>query len=519
MNPFTSADLAFERRVKGHFPVTRFAVSDAGDVTIIVPDDHQPRLYHVLRVNTAGDWSELGKFSVEKLQRIDFSKDARVLVAMTDDDAYVFREGAKTRFFTDRRDNYAAVSMSASGDLFAVGSADMILSSYSVTLANTSGGQEWVKDVPFIITCARISADGSRILVGAEEGIALMLDKARSDVWRFEGGSVTALATSPTGDVSVIGARAGSVHAIGESGNLLWEIAREGRIVDCAMSDDAKLTVVARETTGGGSVEFLSDDGAPVIEHEAPSKIASVSCSPNGSFTAVSCEDGMLQVLEITQAAMKARASESADALRAEALSTLENGDYPAAVGKLTRYLGIRPGDADACRKLIEAKDALVAARGRTISDALAEANSLAQAGRLEDALSKAEEILQLDFTNVPARELLGRVEDDLAAKCLADADAALGKGEFAEAVRLLERAAAIRPTSEVRDRIAKARAESAFREGVALYDAKKYPQAAFQFRKVLSVEPENAEARKYLEYAESLRQDETIFDRFSKLE
>ncbi len=127
--------------------------------------------------------------------------------------------------------------------------------------------------------------------------------------------------------------------------------------------------------------------------------------------------------------------------------------------------------------------------------------------------------LLGLDFINVQAREELAGLQDALAARYLVDAGQALDAGRPSEAVQLLEKAQDLKASEEVLARLADARCKHAFATGLALYEAKKYSEAAFQFRKVLSIDPQNAEAGKYIEYCESLRQDEIRFGRFSKLE
>jgi len=562
MNQLHTADLIFERRIKGHLSVTRFAVSNSGSVMVAVPDLHQPRLYHLVRIAASGDWEESGTFSVETLAHIDFSEDGRVFVAATDDDIYVFRDDVKKRFFPDRRDNYTAVSVSSSGEFLAVGSADMILSGYSVTLARTSGGQVWTKDLPFSVTSVRMAADASRILVGSDEGPAIMLDSSRNTIWELHGADpIAGAVVSNSGDTSVLGTRGGAVQAVGALGNRLWEMVGDGPVADCAISGDGKLIVVARKTAAGsGLLELYSSDGTPMLEHRVTPAVTSVACSTGGRFAAVSCEDGTLQILEITLAPARARSAGVVKALYKEGCAAAGKGDHAGALQKFTRVLELHPSHADACRKLVEVRtqfvrkrieeaerlasegalarsvqglqaaaevspydrevfEKLAAARERLISDALAGASSLADSGRLEEAFEKVEDVIQLDFANVQAREYLGKLEDALVARYMADADAALEAGQPAKAVQVLEKAAALRLSPEVQEHLARARARQAFHEGVALYEAKKYSQAVFQFRKVLSIDPRNAEAEKYIEYAESLRQDDALLDRFSKLE
>lgn len=559
--PLSTANLVFERRVKGHLPVTRLAVTDSGRVMIAVPDDHQPRLYHLICFSVTGEWESLGSFSVEKLQHIDFSEDARTFVAATDDDVYVFGEGAKKRFFPERRDNYSALSISASGEYFAIGSADMILSSHSVTLAKTKSGQVWIKDLPFSATSVCISGDARRLLVGSEDGCVVMLDGLRATVWQLEGADpVTALATSHTGGVSVVGTRKGMVYAIGEGGGMLWEVESGGRIKDCAMSGDGTLVAAVRESPGGSVVDLFCGDGTPVMEHGLSSDVVSVACSPDGGYIALSAADGLLQILEVTSAPGIACTEDKARAIRDEGYAAAEQGDHALAAEKLEQYLKLYPADPEACARLAESADALVeqhlaeaerlavegdlcqagqalqsacrlitydhrlsertaAIRDRLVAESLSRAQALEREGRLEEAVALVRDVIGLDFMSCEARAMLCGLQTTLVAKYLADADTALKENRAADAVVILTKAMAAAPSQETQSKLTRARAVQAFKEGLALYESKKFSQAVFQFRKVLSLDPDNAEAQKYIEYSESLRQDDMLFDRFSKLE
>ena len=55
--------------------------------------------------------------------------------------------------------------------------------------------------------------------------------------------------------------------------------------------------------------------------------------------------------------------------------------------------------------------------------------------------------------------------------------------------------------------------------EGRRLYDARRYPEAAFQFQKVLSLDPAHEEARRYLDYARGVGSDSSVTGRFQRLE
>ena len=556
MTSLHTADLVFDRRIKGHMPVTRLAVTNSGTVMLAVPDQYQPRLHHLIRFSVSGDWKDLGKFSVETVRGIDFSEDGRFFAAITDDDLYAFDEGEKTRLFPERRENYLAISISSAGELFAVASSDMILSSNSVTLAKTSGAQVWAKSLPADLTDIRLAPDASRLLIGAENGLAMMLSGEREIIWELDGeDSITAVDMSPSGEISILGDKAGKVQAIGNRGNKLWKQDGIGLVKDCVVSGDGKLVVIGRRTSSGqGIVELLMADGTPILEHGTVEGISSIAVSPDGKYIAISCEDGTLQVLEVTLA--PARSVEKARVLYDEGVAVMEKGDYAEANRKFMEVLDISPSHVDACRRLVEARNALagkcieeairlgsedkiaeamqelriagemclyepvvleqlVKVRSKLVSEALAAAKSLADKGKLEEALVKLETVVKVDFADIQAREQLASVEDALAGRYVADAE----RSEGAEAVNLLQKAAALRPTPEIEERLSRARAKQAFDAGMALYEAQKYSQAVFQFKKVLSINPRNAEAQKYLQYAESLRQDDVLFDRFSKLE
>lgn len=71
--------------------------------------------------------------------------------------------------------------------------------------------------------------------------------------------------------------------------------------------------------------------------------------------------------------------------------------------------------------------------------------------------------------------------------------------------------------TEDIQRKLTNARSLQCMTEGMALYEAKHYSAALVHFRKALLFDPANADAARYAEYAAKL--DETLYDRFSKLE
>jgi Tetratricopeptide repeat len=56
-------------------------------------------------------------------------------------------------------------------------------------------------------------------------------------------------------------------------------------------------------------------------------------------------------------------------------------------------------------------------------------------------------------------------------------------------------------------------------RAGIALYGQQRFQEAAFQFRKALALQPEHADALRYLAYIGGTGPQSPLSERFSRLE
>ena len=56
-------------------------------------------------------------------------------------------------------------------------------------------------------------------------------------------------------------------------------------------------------------------------------------------------------------------------------------------------------------------------------------------------------------------------------------------------------------------------------RAGIGLYGRQRFQEAAFQFRKALALQPDHAEALRYLAYISGAGPQSPISERFSRLE
>ena len=64
-----------------------------------------------------------------------------------------------------------------------------------------------------------------------------------------------------------------------------------------------------------------------------------------------------------------------------------------------------------------------------------------------------------------------------------------------------------------------KAKSEELSKEAEALYEQGRLAEAGFQFKKALSLDPNNPEAQRYLAYTQGAGPDTTLSGRFSRLE
>lgn len=562
MNQPAAANLIIDKCFRGHLPVADLALSDSGEVMIAIPDEYRARVYHVISIAPECEPKEIGFFSMEKPSKTASSADGRFLVAATDDKIYTFVDGIKSRLFADRRNAYTDISVCSSGEYFVVSGADMMASDHTVTLARTSGSEVWTKSLPFSITAARISSDGGRILVGSEEGKAMLLDSSRRILWQMEEiEPITTGAISTSGELSAFLTKTGSVVAISGDGERLWHLEGVGYGKACAIAAQGGMIAAANLCPDlTDRLSLYSPDGNPLFAHDPRQGIRSIACSPNGRFVAISCEDGTLQVLEIVVSTCEKSDAEKAKGILDEACSLAEGDDRVMALEKLREALELAPAEVDACRRYVEIRDACVgemlfdsdkaeasgdlcaayealesawdlnrfnevlfgritSLRNRLIESLFADAESLSDAGRLEEAIVSLQKILKLDMANYAARHELGRLEQSLTDSCVREARSLADDGHPGQAVAMLEKAYSRRPTMEIHQELLKVQAAQALFEGLQAYEEKMYARAILLFKKVLSIDPDNSEASRYMEYSRNIGRDDALSSRFSKLE
>jgi tetratricopeptide (TPR) repeat protein len=187
--------------------------------------------------------------------------------------------------------------------------------------------------------------------------------------------------------------------------------------------------------------------------------------------------------------------------------------DYAAAIAVLEAALRDDPMDHDLIGELLAARRIRaeqLLARGRM---------EQMEGGEAEEALRAA---VEADPTLIEARLELRLLRARRVEHADAEAERLLAEGQMEAGVAALERAQALAPTPERRDRMGRVYTAMEFAAGMAAYNAKRYQEALFQFKKALHRDPVHAEAKRYLGFAQRFARDapnDTLNDRFSRLE
>lgn len=566
MTRIRTVNLIWERRLRGAYPASRYALNEEGTLALAVPRPLEARTYDLTHLRLDGGVEVRTGFAVETLVKLEATPQAENLIGMTSDDIYVFRTGSKSRFLGERRVSFVDAALSPDGQHLAAAFSDMSGESYAVAYGEIGGRVLWTEDVDAALTAAAISPDGGRIAFGGENGTLWLIDSARRSLWEFvQEEPVRALACSLEGEFTAYGTAEGTIGLIDADGLRRWEVRLSGEIAALALTAAGNLCVALVHAESGTHLTCLTGPGQVGWEYDAEKRLTGLALSPEGRYLAVSARDGTLAVYEIVpgEGDVVIGARDTLFDARAQAAELAEAGDLESAYRTLTAALEAKPTDVGLCEDLIarreewlrtrfaeatsqfESGDFAAAAatleamqrlelpgadavallekarleRGKQL---LAEARDYETAGDLEaadralrDAVAGAPFLLE-------ARRDLGALRARQAAETDAEAERLLADGDLEAGVAALERAQAMAPTPERAARLVRAQTAREYAAGMASYSEKRYREAIFQFKKVLARDPDHAEAKRYLGYAQKFVQDSTgdsTSDRFQFLE
>jgi tetratricopeptide (TPR) repeat protein len=408
------------------------------------------------------------------------------------------------------------------------------------------------------------------VLAADYAGLLTLLDSARKEIWQFELGTpITTVACSRTAAFTAYAVDGGRLGVIGMDGSRIWEASLPGEVAALAVSADGALTAAlyfpANAPEGTSTVALLLNDGTIGWTHDTDRRATGVSFTPDGSVLSVGARDGSVAVYRVEQGAATGSASVNASSEALTRAAHLEaSGDIRDAYSVLQAVGPANPADvalwqeltrlknlwfemalAEAeslrsandyrgaircCAQLIDADplfvpaiDALRALRTERAEQLRQEARSSRDTGNLKAAEAALREAVAVALPE--ALEMRRELADICAGQATAmdaRADAFVADGRLSEALEALQHAQSISLNTARSARITQLQVQFEFAAGMEAYNARKYAEAAFQFKKVLNLQPTHAEARRYQDFARKFAQDsiqESLADRFSRLE
>src|SRR5690349_8444795 len=115
MTSIRTLNMVWERKARGSYAVSRFALNDLGIAALAMPRPLAARTYDLTRFAIDGAADVRATFSVETLLEIEASAESDSVIGMTSNDIYLLHNGTKARFLPDRRIILVDSALSADG--------------------------------------------------------------------------------------------------------------------------------------------------------------------------------------------------------------------------------------------------------------------------------------------------------------------------------------------------------------------------------------------------------------------
>ena len=557
MTSIADIRLLSQRKARGTYAIHPNAISDEGMLTVAVPDDYEVRVLHFTRHDSADRPTVVNTVSVETLRQLQLSPDGSVAIGITDDDFYIFNNGRKTRFLTDRRLAYHSVAL-AGGNRFAYVASDILMHGYAVGLGDTSNRLLWTKDLQQPTELIAISPSGKFIALAGSAGEILILSDARDTLVTVHSGLFPiSICIDNDATTAVVGRdmfdnqiKTKVIDASGDY-SLIAEIDGEpcgiavlpgGNIVAIPTAVDARSGKIVFVGVGQGveDWELLIDVGCP----------SGISLSPCGEYLGISTRDGAIYRFEVDSVV---KSGTSAEQAREVFVKDLNNGDIAAAMSAYcSKWVGNQTTQFAESAKLV-ASDLSAALRNQTLdqhhaflqqlcgqssrliipsvfTSAITDATTKQLRQAIEtktsslseqlDVLASIQKVTGILIVDMELSAMLQAYVVSIGELVYQEMSAAIQFGNLDRASQLAVKASQSGVTSGiVHDLHAKVNLERTLQDANVRYDAKDFSGALFGYRKVLRWMPDNREIRARIQFAEAMISDSGLQDRFSRLE
>lgn len=557
MTSIADIRLLSQRKARGTYAIHPNAISDEGMLTVAVPDDYEVRVLHFTRHDSSDRPTVVNTVSVETLRQLQLSPDGSVAIGITDDDFYIFNNGRKTRFLTDRRLAYHSVAL-AGGNRFAYVASDILMHGYAVGLGDTSNRLLWTKDLQQPTELIAISPNGKFIALAGSAGEILILSDARDTLVTVHSGLFPiSICIDNDATTAVVGrdmfANQIKTKVIDASGDysLIAEIDGEpcgiavlpgGNIVAIPTAVDARSGKIIFAGVGQGvdDWELLVDVGCP----------SGISLSPCGEYLGISTRDGAIYRFEVDSVV---KSGTSAEQAREVFVQALNNGDIAAAISAYcSKWVGNQTTQFAETAKLV-ASDVSAALRNLTLeqhhaflqqlcgqssrlvipsvfTSAITDAAAMQLRQAIEtktsslseqlDVLASIQKITGILIVDMELSAMLQAYVVSIGELVYQEMSSAIQLGNLDRASQLAVKASQSGVTNGiVHDLHAKVNLERTLQDANVRYDAKDFSGALFGYRKVLRWMPDNREIRARIQFAEAMISDSGLQDRFSRLE
>ena len=270
---------------------------------LAVPRPLEARAYDRALLMPDGATETRSSFSVETLLKLELSWQADNGMGMTSDDIYLFREGGKERFMGDRHLLYVDAVLSETGQNLFSAFSDMSGTSFALAYGSIKGNVDWTAEIEGCLTTVAISRQGNRVAAGVEHGVVLLKDASRRDVWEFGVGEpVSALACSRDGAWVAYGTREGSIGLVEGDGTRKWDVTLPGEIIKLALSGDGTICAALcrpRQDPNNLLLACIGATGQVDWQYASEQMLTGLSLSDNGQFLATGTRNGTTAVYKV----------------------------------------------------------------------------------------------------------------------------------------------------------------------------------------------------------------------------
>jgi len=555
----TIADIRLlsQRKARGTYAIHPNAIGDDGALTVAVPDDYEVRVLHFTRHDSAERPSVVETVSVETLRSLQLSPDGAIGIGITDDDFYIFNDGRKSRFLTDRRLAYHSVAL-AGNTRFAYVASDLLMHGYAVGLGDSSNRLMWTKDLQQPTELVAISPSGKFIAVAGTAGELLILSDTRDILITIHSGLYPiSICIDNNATLAIVGRdmldNQIKTKVIDSTGDykLVSDVDGEpcgvavlpgGDIVAIPVVVDARSgkVVFVGNLDGVDDWELLIDAGCPT----------GITLSPCGAYLGVSTRDGSIYRFEV-DSVIKSAFSEAA-ALEVFGQQIASGDVVEATLGFCAKWVMNQTSEfADVAQHVAtqlsralnnltiqEYLDVLKQICGQPtkvllpeiFTDALSVASaSLIQRSVLNEVGTLAEQLDALKgihaisahlIVRPDIAELVNAYSVSVSERVYQEMSLAIANGNLDRATQLAVQANQSGIVGgAIHELHTKVNLERTLQDANVRYDAKDFSGALFGYRKVLRWLPDNREIRARIQFAEAMVSDSGLQDRFSRLE